>query len=450
VRRRFLLLVATFGVAAMAASFNFGGNHAAATVPGTNTLISINRFGSAAVNSGTMSNGGFISADGRYMAFSTAANDAVASDTNSEEDVFVRNLNAHTTTRVSVSSSGVQANGPNVVTAISRTGRYIVFYSTATNLIDGTTVSSSDDQLYVRDTTSNTTTLVSQNSSGTVANGYAIGGNISSDGRFITFLSNATNLGVTVTNTTPNLYLLDRSTGTFSIVNTATDGSLINDASVSPQGAMSCDGSLIVFESGAHLVVSDPAPSHVDIYIRDLRSGNTLTDLTKNANQAAGAATISCNGDYIGFSSKAYNLDPAFTTSTARDHAYVYDRVSGTFTLADQSTAGTIGSSNIGCTVFAVGCVQISDTGIVVFPSTSSNLTSFSTSVSQIYVHNLGTGVTDLLSQYSTPAAGNLASSNPTISTTGSVAGYGSYSTNLVSTTDTNSYVDAFTSLTGY
>lgn len=446
-RKRFLPLAGAFGVAIMAASFNFGGNRASATVPGTNTLVSVNQSGNAAVS--TYNNGGYISANGKYALFGSPSNNVVSGDTNNVVDSFVRNLSTNTTTRVSVSTNGTESNAASNPSAISRTGRYVLFNSLASNLIDGTTISTTSPQLYLRDTVTNTTTLLSQTSSGTVSNGYSQGEGVSSDGRFVIFTSLATNLGPSVTNSIINLYSLDRSTGTFSIVNTATDGTLSN-SSVDPNATMSCDGSLIAFASTAHLVTSDPAPSHFNIYVRDLRNGNSLTNLTIAGDDSSWAPTMSCSGDYIGLASKASNLDTTSSNPTHLYHAYMYNRIDGTFRLADQSSGGTPGTTSISCAQNSMACVPVSDDGIALFTSPSSNLTAAGATTAQIYMRNTNTGVTELISRSSGGTVANNTSGYPTISANGTIAGYASNATNLTSISDTNSFTDMFTSLTGY
>jgi len=422
---------------------------ASATVPGVNSMVSINQSGT---NGGNLdSYRPYMSGDGRFVAFDSSASNLVSSDTNNQNDIFERNLASGVTTRVSVSSSGVQANASNIVNAVSRTGRYILFRGGASNLIDGSTISSSYYQLYMRDTATNTTTLISQNSSGDPANNNVDGLDVSSDGRFVLLDTAATNLGPTVTNTGNNLYMFDRDTGTFTILNKAYDGSLPNTTSWTPFGHMSCDGSLVAFQSAANLTTT--SSSHVDIYLLDLRSGNHLTDLTASANTAALDPTISCNGDYVGLLSAADNLDTSITdTSMNNYHAYAYNRVNGTFSVVDQSSSGTAG--NLGILYYPLsGSEQymgLGDNGVAVFQSPATNLVSGVTSGHRdVYVHSLATGATELLSRNSSGTEGDADSTAPTISVDGKIAAYPSNATNLVAG-DTNGYPDAFTSETGY
>src|SRR4028118_470546 len=100
-----------------------------------------------------------ISADGRFVAFYSEASNLVPGDTNDETDIFVRDTLTHTITRVSVDSAGNQANRNSSTPSISADGRFVAFESFAFNLVPGDTNSSYD--IFVRDTLTNTTTCVS-------------------------------------------------------------------------------------------------------------------------------------------------------------------------------------------------------------------------------------------------------------------------------------------------
>jgi Tol biopolymer transport system component len=90
-----------------------------------------------------------ISADGRFVAFASTAPNLVRGDNNGVPDVFVRDRRTGVTTRVSVSSTGAEANGPSGNPSISGDGRYVVFESQATNFVPGVPLPSAN--AYVRD-----------------------------------------------------------------------------------------------------------------------------------------------------------------------------------------------------------------------------------------------------------------------------------------------------------
>lgn len=138
-----------------------------------------------------------ISADGRYIAFGSSFNNLVPNDTNGVSDIFVKDRLTGTTTRVSVGSGGIQANGSSYDPAISADGRYVTFTSEASNLVENDLLGAPD--VFVHDRLSGTTTRISVNSAGMQAMDGFLGTEsvlptISGDGRFIAFVSNAANL----------------------------------------------------------------------------------------------------------------------------------------------------------------------------------------------------------------------------------------------------------------
>ena len=146
-----------------------------------------------------------ISANGRFIAFVSGAPNVVPGDTNGAEDVFVRDRSAKTTERVSVGPGGVEANSGSSVGSISADGRFVTFSSDASNLVSGDT--NGEQDTFVRDRVARTTERVSVASNGAEANADSGSGKISGNGRFVAFGSNASNLVAGDTNgasTTPS------------------------------------------------------------------------------------------------------------------------------------------------------------------------------------------------------------------------------------------------------
>ena len=153
-----------------------------------------------------------LSQDGHYLAFASAADDLVAGATNRSGDVFVCDLYAGTNALVSVGINGTGGSANSYEPAISGNGRYVAFTSAATNLIAGDNNQSTD--VFVRDLLAQTTSLVSVDSTGTgEGNGNSYSPVISSDGRFVLFVSLANNLAAVTQNGYDNLFLRDRQTG---------------------------------------------------------------------------------------------------------------------------------------------------------------------------------------------------------------------------------------------
>ena len=213
-----------------------------------------------------------ISSDGRYVAFQSVADNLVAGDTNGQMDVFVRDRQLGTTVRASVSSGGVQGNSQSLTPSISADGRFVAFASSASNLVGGDTNGTYD--VFVRDLQSGTTVLVSAASSGAIGNGQSLLPSISSSGRFVAFYSEATNLVAVDVNGFGDIFLRDRLVGTTSLASVSTGGAQENgnagngtaDSATSP---VSADGRFIVFVSGASNLVPGDTNGAVDVFLRD-------------------------------------------------------------------------------------------------------------------------------------------------------------------------------------
>src|SRR5438270_3083071 len=136
------------------------------------------------------SSGSVISSDGRFVLFLSSANNLVTNDNGRFVDIFLRNRTNGVTTLVSVNQTGVGGgNGNSVSPAISTNGRYVVFESEASNLVANDTNGVSD--VFLRDLQTGTTTLISVNSAGAGGNGASTSPLISPDGRYLAFVSAA-------------------------------------------------------------------------------------------------------------------------------------------------------------------------------------------------------------------------------------------------------------------
>ncbi len=209
-----------------------------------------------------------LSADGRYVAFSSTSTNLVASDTNTFEDVFVRDLVAGTTSLASVSSGGAQANGQCLTPSISPDGRYVAFFSDATNLVPGDTNGVFD--VFVRDLQTGTTTRESVDSNGVQGNGMSYSASISRDGRYVVFVSEATNLVQIDTNSVTDVFLRDRLMQRTTRVSVSTAG-VQGDQFSSPNTipVVSADGRLVAFDSYATNLVAGDTNGAFDVFLRD-------------------------------------------------------------------------------------------------------------------------------------------------------------------------------------
>lgn len=434
-------------------------NHVSAIVPGINQRISLRYTGEETTKT---SSNPLVSANGQAVVYDS--NDAYILSTGGQ-GIFKHNITTGATERVNISTAGTVSDTTSWTSpeSISASGRYILFRSAATNLIDGMTlpVTTSNVQLYLRDTVASTTELISQvpgSNAGTISNGNVPirGEGVSSDGRFVLFVTNASNLHVDATDGKPHVYMLDRLDNTLSILDRKTDGSVQDYPSShnAMSADMSCDGSLVVLQSRVNLIVGDSPSSGIDIYLLDRRGDTSkLTNITRLANGPSYGPTISCNGDFIGFKSKASNLDPTIsvTANATITRPYIFDRVNESYHLASVTTSGTEPTGGIcgasGNDYFAesVPCIWLSDTGLGVFKSNNSSLTG--DSGRQVYIRDIYANTTELVSKNSSGVASNMSHGGDvkSISADGTITTYSSNATNLVPE-GTNGHQNIFTS----
>jgi Tol biopolymer transport system component len=267
----------------------------------TTDLVSVAAFASANGWSGSPS----ISADGRYVAFASGASNLVAGDTNRATDVFVRDLQTETTTRVSVDGDGAQGNETSYAPSISADGRYVAFVSNARNLVAGDTNARGD--VFVRDLQTNDTTRISVDSSGKQGNSNSGYPSISADGRYVAFESRADNLVADDTNRVLDVFARNLQTNTTTRVSLASDGTQGNGTSYAP--SISADGRYVAFYSYASNLVNDDTNGELDVFVRNLQTGiTTRVSLDDNGNEGnfpSREPSISADGRYVAFFSAA-------------------------------------------------------------------------------------------------------------------------------------------------
>ncbi len=203
-----------------------------------------------------------ISADGRYVVFRSNA-PLVVADTNSTYDVFVYDQQTRETSRVSVSSSGEQSTLPSFGVSISADGRYVAFSSAADNLVEGDTNNATD--VFVHDRQNRSTSRVSVSNSGDEGSGT--NPSISADGRFVLFDSGSTNLVSGDINDSVDVFVHDRQTGTTSRVSVSSSGEEGDDRSENP--VVTADGRYIVFDSEATNLVSGDTNNFDDVFVHE-------------------------------------------------------------------------------------------------------------------------------------------------------------------------------------
>jgi Ca2+-binding RTX toxin-like protein len=311
------------------------------TLTNTTTRVSVDSAGNQPNDS---SYDPSISADGRFVAFQSDATNLVPGDTNNKEDIFVRDLSTNTTTLVSVSSSGDRGNKFSGDPSISGDGRFVTFSSTASNLVPGDT--NNEEDIFVRDLSTNTTTLVSVSSSGAPANDYSSFPSISANGRFVTFYSFATNLVPGHTNGSRDIFVRDLLTNTTTLVSASSSGEIANGGSI--RGSISADGRFVAFSSRATNLVPGDTNNSDDIFVRDLSTNTTtrvsISSTGNQGNRDSGSASISADGRFVTFSSEASNLVPGDTNN--KEDIFVRDLLTNTTTRLSVDSAGNQGNSD--------------------------------------------------------------------------------------------------------
>lgn len=367
-----------------------------------------------------------ISADGRYVAFYSHSSNLVAGDGNGAADIFVRDRQTGTTSRVNVSSSGAEANNESQQPAISADGRYVAFISSATNLVVGDDNGRQD--AFVHDRQTGTTSRVSVSSAGTQANGYSQNPTISADGRHIAFWSSASNLVGDDTNARPDVFVHDREQGTTSRVSVSSEGAQADEGGFEP--SVSADGRYVAFSSHARNLVGNETDYDFDIFVRDLVT-NVTTRITSpgDAQQTNGGSrvpAISGDGRYVAFISDDSGLVAGDTNE--QGDVFVHDRLNGTFSRVNVANDGAQANS------YPLGGPSITADGrFVAFSSAASNLVGDDTnSVPDVFVRDLTSPSTSLVSESSTGEQGDGSSDAPAISADGRHIAFSSTSRNLV------------------
>ncbi len=298
---------------------------------------------SAGVLSTGDSSAASLSGDGQMVSFTSYSTALVSGDTNSVPDIFVRYLGTSTTLRVSVATGGAQANDSSMQSRLARAGGYVCFSSYATNLVSGDSNATLD--VFVRDLSAGVTERVSVSSSGEQANSSSWGCAISSDGRYVAFHSSATNLVAGDSNAKQDIFVRDRQSGQTTLVSPGMGGAQSNGDSSLP--TISDDGRYVAFESDASNLVDGDTNACKDIFVFDRSTGNLLrASLASDGTQADGtsfSATISGNGQHVAFESIARNLISGDTNNN--NDVFIHIRPTGQTVLASVSSSGEHGNS---------------------------------------------------------------------------------------------------------
>ncbi|MBK7643850.1 MAG: PD40 domain-containing protein [Planctomycetes bacterium] len=256
-----------------------------------------------------------ISGAGARVAFASEAADLVVGDTNGQPDVFVRDLIAGTTTRASAGAAG-EGDGASAAPCLSADGRFVAFASRATNLVSNDTNGVAD--VFVRDLQTGLVECVSAAPAGVPGNDASASPALSADGRYVVFASSATNLIAGRRSSAESgywcIYRRDRQLGTTIRVSANTAG--LRGNSLSSQPAVSADGRYVAFASLATDLVGSDLDGQQDIFVRDVVAGTTVRASLGPAgiepNGPSSRPAISADGRYVVFESEAANLNDGY------------------------------------------------------------------------------------------------------------------------------------------
>lgn len=346
------------------------------------------------------------SGDGRYVVFTSNVG-LIPTDTNFDFDIYLRDRVAGTTTCVSVSLLG-EPVGQSYNPAISVDGRYVAFESNASGLVTGDTNSSND--VFVRDLVNGTTVRASVSSAGVEAGNMSDSSfpSISDDGRLVVFQSSAANLVAGDTNGEPDIFVHDLQAGTTARINVGPAPGFAEANGMSSMPHLSGDGSTVVFRSFATTLTASPTNGNAHVFACDLATG-AITLVSKNgageeSDFDSGLPMASFDGRFVVFESMAGNLAPGDDANNDPD-IFLHDRQTGVTTRVSHVTGGA--KQNGMC-----ASPSISDDGsLIAFSSNASNLApEASGTVFNLYLHRVTTGETSLISKGYNGAEGDDAS----------------------------------------
>jgi len=369
-----------------------------------------------------------ISGDARYVAFQSAASNLVASDTNGTSDVFVRDVQAGTTELGSMAAGGIPANYGGSFPSISADGRFLAFQSFATNLDAGDTNGNGD--VFVRDLQLGTVERVSRPSGPGQGDDESMQPAISADGRFVAFVSRASNLVAGDSNGSIDVFVRDRQNGTTERVSVSTGGAQANQDCV--QAAISADGRFVAFDSTATNLVAGDTNNVTDVFVRDRQLGTTervsVTTAGAQVFSPSGNGSISADGRFVAFESLAVDLVAADTDNSS--DIFLRDRRFGTtVAVALEYRESRRPSISADARFVAFDSIQLW------FPAADT--------VPDIFVNDRQTGTTTQASVDPHGMGGNSHSIAPAISADGRFVAFDSLADNLVPG-DTNFHRDVF------
>ncbi len=375
-----------------------------------------------------------VSDDGRFVMFISGATNLAPGDTGNDLDAFVRDRQAGTTERVSVSNTGAEANSQTQEADMSGDGRYVIFLSGDNTLVPNDNNPGQD--IFIRDRQAGTTQLALPGIGGTAEFGFSVDRiAISGNGRYIAFhtfgaLSPEDEVGVR------DIYVYDREAGTVDFISD-NNSSTARGHSFNP--SISDDGRYVAYHSMADDLVAGDTNERMDVFVFDRQTRQTervsLTQGGAQTNNDSLEASISNDGRFVSYSSEATNIAPQDTD--ANQDIYVYDRQNDTTQLVSLRSDETRPAPNSAGS--ASRDSRISGNGRYVTFQSDLPLDSGDINIlTDIYVRDLTTGTTEWVSR-----SGGGYNYAPAISNDGRYVAFSSTSDRM-SSNDSNDRADIF------
>lgn len=395
--------------------------------------ISFNPAGSGSNRSSSTPS---ISADGRYVGFISGRTDLIDNDENNRDDVFVLDRQNGTFERADVTESGAATQASTREAVMSRSGRYVAFASSDPNVVSDDTNAASD--IFVRDLQTATTSRVTLDESGQEISGADFELFAVSDNGEVVFVSDSA-LVAEDGNTRDDVYLASPTPGSLELISIALSGDAGDGTS--DQAEISADGQHVAFVSGAEDLVAADSNSREDIFLRSRQSGTTtLVSLSSSNEQAdirSELPSVNSNGTQVAFKSLASNLvenDMAF-----QGDIFVRDVSAGTTVRATEAEPpGVPSPSSNGPGELPAMTDSASH---IVFESTASDLiANVGNDQTQIYHYNVATQQYTLASKANNGALGDDVSTEADVSNDGDKVVFRSLAGNLAGDDDNQSF----------
>lgn len=337
------------------------------------------------------------------------------------------------------------------VGGVSDDGRWCLYISQGTNIVPGQVDTNGDWDLFLWDSVTNTSQLVSHVPGSAVTTGNAASSyspSISADGRYVAFVSYATNLvaGVTDTNASEDVFLFDRITGTVTLISHATGApNVAGNAGSADNPLVSDDGNYIAFGSHATNLVggqSGSAPAPACVYLYDRVAGAAVMVSHNNASQIVPGNSLSylqsfsADGRFVAFNSQADNLIAGGTDANSANDCFVWDRTTATVTLISHAAGAPLNAGNGASS----GPKVSGDGNWIAYSSSATNLIAGVTDANtgtDVFLYNRVAGTTTLVSHASgsattTAGTGSVGQAPSSISADGRFIAFTSTAANVV------------------